>query len=495
MERLNMSTRNRLPQTVHCPRYDRSRLTTNIVHIGVGHFHRAHQAVYLDDLQELTHSGEWGICGVGIRPENRQMLEALVPQDNLYTVVERSAESESFRVIGIMPEYLAGWDDTDMILRKMAHPSVRIVTLTITEGGYPYHPATGEPNLEHPDLAADLADPQRPSSAFGLLIEALARRRRNGSPPFTILSCDNLQDNGHITARIVQAIAEQRDPALADWIASEVAFPCSMVDRITPATTEEVRQLVRDRCGLEDAWPVGCEDFRQWVVEDRFCNGRPDWERVGVQMTDDVRPYEMAKIRLLNASHAAMGYPGYLSGYRLIDRIMGDPLFQRYIWNLMEEIVPTLVSVPGMELTSYRRRLLERFANPKIGDTTARICMEGSSRMPKFLVPALIERLAAGGATRLMCLAVAGWLRYLSGTDEQGQPIPIIDSAEVAPRLQSAARAIANDPSHHPAPALAIRELFGAMADSPVCVAQIQRALQSFYAQGARATLTAWLQA
>lgn len=489
-----MRTRSQRSQTVRCFAYDRSRLKTGILHIGVGNFHRAHQAVYLDDLQELTRSGEWGVCGVGIRPENQQLLDALVPQDNLYTVVERSEQADSFRVVGIMPEYLAGWDDPERVLRKMADPSVRIVTLTITEGGYPYHPATGEPDLDRPDLAADLATPERPSSAFGFLIEALARRRQNGAGPFTILSCDNLQGNGHITARIVQAIAERRDPALANWIASEVAFPCSMVDRITPATTEEIRQLVRERCGLEDAWPVGCEDFRQWVVEDRFCNGRPDWENVGVLMTDDVHPYEMAKIRLLNASHAAMGYLGYLDGYRMIHGIMREPLFQRYILEMMEEIVPTLLEVPGIDLTGYRNRLLERFANPMIGDTTDRICMEGSSRMPKFLVPALIEQLERGGKTRLMCLAVAGWLRYLSGVDEQGQDISIIDSSDVAPRLQEAARKIAQDPSHHPAPALRIRELFGAMEDSAVCVGQIQSALQSLYARGARATITEWLQ-
>lgn len=489
-----MRTRNRLPQTVRCFGYDRSRLKTGILHIGVGNFHRAHQAVYLDDLQELTRSGEWGVCGVGIRPENQPLLDALVPQDNLYTVAERSEQAESLRVIGIMPEYLAGWNDPETVLRKIASPSVRIVTLTITEGGYPYHPATGEPDLDRPDLAADRATPERPSSAFGFLIEALARRRQNGTAPCSILSCDNIQGNGQVTQRIVLAIAERRDPALARWIRSNVAFPCSMVDRITPATTEEVRQLVRERCGLEDAWPVGCEDFRQWVVEDRFCSGRPDWEQVGVLMTDDVHPYELTKIRLLNASHAAMGYLGYLDGYRMIDRIMGDPLFQRYIWEMMEEIVPTLVPVAGMELTGYRKRLLKRFANSKIGDTTERICMEGSSRMPKFLVPALIEQLERGGRTRLMCLAVAGWLRYLSGVDEQGQDISIIDSSEVAPRLQEAARAIAQDPSHHPAPALRIRKLFGAMAASTVCVAQIQSALHSLYARGARATLTEWLQ-
>lgn len=484
MTRLNETTLPLLSPNVAVPQYDRRVVTPGIVHIGVGGFHRAHEAVYLDDLMAVGSGQEWGICGVGLRPADKAMRDALVPQDCLYTIVIEDAYGPEARVIGSLVKYLFAPEETQAVLDTLASPQTRIVSLTITEGGYNFSESTGEFNADHPDIRHDLADPANPVSVFGYLAEALDRRRQAGHTPFTVLSCDNLPHNGNVARKSLLAFAALRDPALHNMIAQHVAFPNSMVDRITPQTTDEDRQMVRDEFGIEDAWPVVCEPFRQWIIEDTFAAGRPPLERVGVQFVGDVHPYEMMKIRLLNASHSAMGYLGFLAGYTYIHEIMADDLFRAFIRRLMDdEVTPLLAPVPGIDLAEYKAILLTRFANPTIKDQVTRICLDGSSKIPKFVLPSLHEALAAGKPTTLLTLAVAGWFRYLRGEDEQGRPYPIDDPR--AEELQRLARQGKTDPR----PLLGLTDLFGDLGQLEVFVASLTRFLEQLDADGAQATV------
>lgn len=484
MTRLNELLLPSLPPNLAVPQYDRRSIAPGIVHIGVGGFHRAHEAVYLDDLMAAGGAGEWGICGVGLRPADKAMQDALVPQDCLYTVVARSAERNQARVVGSLMRYLFAPEETEAVLNALATPETRIVSLTITEGGYNFNQATGEFNADNADIRHDLQNPARPVSVFGTLAEALDRRRRAGCAPFTVLSCDNVPQNGDMAQKTVLAFAALRDPALHEWVAANVAFPNSMVDRITPQTTEADREMVRDEFGIEDAWPVVCEPFRQWIIEDEFSNGRPPLEQVGAQFTSDVHPYEMMKLRLLNAGHSAMGYLGFLAGYPYIHEIMADDLFREYLRRLMDqEVTPLLAPVPGIDLAEYKATLLTRFANPTIKDQTTRICLDGSSKVPKFVLPSLHEALAAGRPATLLTLAVAGWFRYLRGEDEQGRPYAIDDPR--AEELQALARQGTADPR----PLLGLTDLFGDLGQSPAFVSQLTRFGEHLDSDGARATL------
>ena len=475
-----------LPSNVRGPAYDRRDVADGIVHIGVGGFHRAHQAVYVDDVIRETGSNQWGICGVGLLQHDRRMRDALVPQDRLYTVVERGPGADTkARVIGAMTNYLFAPEDTEAVLEKMASADIRIVSLTITEGGYYLDPETGESNLDHPDIDYDLQHPAQPVGAFGYLAEALDRRRQRGLKPFTVMSCDNVQSNGDVTKRMLLAFAERRDPSLRDWIAENGAFPNSMVDRITPATTDADRAMIRETYGIDDAWPVVTEPFRQWVIEDAFCGGRPLWEQVGVQMTSDVHPYETMKIRLLNASHSAMGYLGFLAGFEHIHEVMADELFRRFVIDFMdEEVTPILDEVPGIDLATYKKTLVERFSNPAIKDQISRICMDGSAKIPKFILPTIREQLQRGGPTRRASLVIASWCRAMAGTDDQGAKIEVLDP--MAGVLREHARAAGRDPEKF----LDIREVFGEdLPQSDVFVEQVREALESLYDQGTRKTL------
>ena len=478
-----------LPPAVAVPTYDRQRVASSIVHVGVGGFHRSHQVVYVDDLCQQHGVTEWGFCGVGLLPHDTGIRDALRSQDCLYTVVERSAAGDQARVIGAITEFLFAPDNPEAVIEKMASSDTRIVSLTITEGGYFIDQGTGEFQENHPTIVHDLAHPDRPNGAFGYMLEALDRRRQRGLKPFTVLSCDNVQGNGDVTRKVMLRFAELRDPSLKDWLAEHGAFPNCMVDRITPATTDADRALVREAFGIEDAWPVVTEPFRQWVIEDQFCNGRPAFEKVGVQMTPDVHPYETMKIRLLNASHSAMGYLGYLAGYTYIYEIMADPQFRKYILDFMnEEVTPVLKPVPGIDLDQYKQTLIERFANPTVKDQATRICLDGSAKLPKFILPTIREQLARGGSVTRLSLAVASWCRFLAGTDEQGKPIEIKDP--MADELHRAAKAAGKDPR----PFLGIREIFGDdLPQSPVFVEQVGEALRSLYDDGARATLVKYI--
>jgi mannitol-1-phosphate/altronate dehydrogenase len=454
----------------------------------VGGFHRAHQAVYLDTLAALDINRAWGLTGVGLLPQDKRMQQALLPQQGLYTVVVRGAAEESARVIGSITRYLFAPEQRDVVLAVLSDPATRLVTLTITEGGYGYNQVTGEFDPATPGVAQDLAAPAQPSTVFGYLVEALDRRRKAGTPPFSVLSCDNVQGNGALARRVFTAFAALRDDRLATWIEASVAFPNCMVDRITPQTTDEDRTMVERTYGILDGWPVMTEPFTQWIVEDTFCNGRPSLEDVGVQFVGDVHPYEAMKLRLLNASHQALAYLGYLCGYRLVHEVLADPLFPPYLARMMdEEVTPLLAPVPGVDLVAYKATLLERFANPKIRDQVLRLCQDASNRMPKFLLPSLHEALAAGRPPRLLTLALAGWFRFLSGIDEQGAPIPLDDM--LASTLQPLARQGRDDPR----PLLGLHQLFGDLDQHPAFVADLSEALRLLYTEGAHATLAHYL--
>ena len=403
-------------------------VTAGILHIGVGGFHRAHQALYIQELIAQGGHSEWGICGVGLLPGDRKMQSVLRSQDFLYTLLEKDASGEEAKIIASITDFLVAPDEPKAVLDRLASPDTRIVSLTITEGGYYINSGTGEFDTTHPAIQQDIANPANPTTIYGYLLQALAARRRQGTAPFTILSCDNIQGNGDLTKRMLLAFAERVDTEMAQWITQNVTFPNTMVDRITPVTTDAEREYIATTYGINDQWPVVCETFRQWVIEDHFCNGRPAFEKVGVQMTNDVRPYETMKIRLLNASHSAMGYLGYLAGYRFIYEIMADEEFATYIRALMDqEVTPLLPPVAGINLTDYKSTLIKRFANPNIKDQATRICMDGSSKMPKFILPSLREARKSGSDFRRLALCVASWFRFLQGTDESGQPIPLDD--------------------------------------------------------------------
>ena len=480
-----------LGERVPVPTYDRSAVTTGIVHIGVGGFHRAHQAMYLDRLMEQGKALEWGICGVGVLPGDARMRDALKAQDGLYTLVLRHPDGTlEPRVVGSVVDYLFAPDDPEGVVERMVDPATRIVSLTVTEGGYDIHPVTGEFDPP-PALLADLeavGAGRPPTTMFGLVTEALARRRERGVAPFTVMSCDNLQGNGHLAQKAFTAFATLRDPELGAWVGSEVAFPSSMVDRITPATTPEAVAMVAERFGVDDAWPVVAEPFAQWALEDRFTLGRPPLEDVGVQVVDDVTPYELMKLRLLNASHQALCYLGHLTGYRLVHEVAQDPLFARFLLAYMDdEATPTLAEVPGVDLVDYKRTLIERFSNEGVRDTVARLCADSSDRIPKWLVPVVRENLAAGGQVRLSALVVASWARYAEGVDEQGEPIEVVD------RLAGQLTAVARRQHEEPLVFLEDRGLFGDLVDDERFTGAYRDALASLHTRGARATLEAAL--
>jgi mannitol 2-dehydrogenase len=472
---------------VRVPSYDRATLTPAIVHIGVGGFHRAHQAVYLDELAERGISTDWGMIGVTLR--RRAMKDALEPQDGLFTVVERDDERDSARIVGSIAGVLFAPDEPEAVLDALSDPRTRIVTLTITGNGYHVDAETGCLS-DDDEVRGDLADPCRPKTAMGYLAEALDRRRRAGTPPFTVLSCDNVPHNGATARAAVLGFAQARDPRLARWIETEVAFPNTMVDRITPETNDDAHDLVRRSFGLRDRWPVVTESFSQWFVEDRFCNGRPPLEEVGVQFVDDVEPYERMKKRLLNGSHSALGYVGYLLGHRCTAGALSDPLVRAYLERLMaDEIAPLLPPVPGVDLDEYRATLLRRFSNEKVGDQLERLCGRGSTKVPAYLLPSIVEARRQGRPHELLTLAVAAWVRYLRGVDLDGHEFPIKDAR--LDELQPLAIECGDDAE----PFMANSRVFGWLADDPMLVRSVARVLRALDRDGLRPTVEAYLRA
>ena len=477
---------NALDKRVARPTYDRSQVSVGIVHFGVGGFHRAHQAMYLDRLMNRGLALDWGICGVGVMPGDKARRDALCGQDGLYTLVLRHGPGRlDARIIGSIVEYLFAPDEPERVLEILTSPRTRIVSLTITEGGYNIDPVSGKFDVDNPVIRADLVPGATPSTMFGFVVEALRRRNVLGIPPFTVVSCDNIQANGQVARSSILAFAALRDPKLASWIGREVTFPNSMVDRITPTTTAEDVAEVRAEFGIDDAWPVVCEPFTQWALEDSFVDGRPALEEAGVQLTSDVEPYERMKLRLLNASHQAIAYSGHLAGYVYAHEAASDPVFVEFLNGYMnDEARPTLGPVPGVDLDDYVRTLIARFANPAIRDTLARLGAFSSDRIPKWVLPVLRANLASGGGITRTTAIVASWARYAEGVDEKGQPIDVEDA------LRDEVMARARQQGDDPLAFVRNRQLFGDLVDNAEFARCYQECLSSFHTFGARRTLS-----
>lgn len=428
MVNLSLPALHTLPARVAVPDYDPRTLSCGIVHFGVGGFHRSHEAMYIDRLLNAGGNAEWAICGVGVLPGDARIRDVFAHQDNLYTLITRSADGASeARVIGAIRKFLFAPDGPEAVLEQLADPATKIVSLTITEGGYSVNNVTGEFDSSGADLQHDLAPGVAPRTVFGFVTEGLRRRRERGLAPFTVLSCDNMPGNGHVAARAFTAFARLKDPELGEWTSRHVAFPNSMVDRITPVTTDQTRRELQVEYGVADAWPVLAEPFTQWVLEDTFTLGRPPLETVGVQVVGDVEPYELMKLRLLNASHQAMSHLGLLAGFAFAHEVCGRPLFVDFLLGYMaREATPTLRPVPGLDLAAYRRQLIARFANPAVPDTLARLVAEGSERIPKFLLPVIREQLAVGGEIEHSALVVAAWSVYVAAA-QGGRFPPLVD--------------------------------------------------------------------
>ncbi|MFH0020366.1 mannitol dehydrogenase family protein [Pseudomonas fluorescens] len=484
--KLNQQNLNRLAAEVQLPAYRLRDTRQGIAHIGVGGFHRAHQAYYTDALMNSGEALDWAICGVGLRAEDRRARDDLKEQDYLFTLFELGdGDDTEVRVIGAIRDMLLAEEGAQALIDKLADPQIRIVSLTITEGGYCIDDSSGEFMAHLPQIQHDLAHPEAPKTVFGFLCAALEKRRAAGIPAFTVMSCDNLPHNGAVTRKALLAFATLRNRDLCSWIDANVSFPNAMVDRITPMTSTAHRLQLADKHGVDDAWPVVCEPFVQWVLEDKFVNGRPAWEKVGVQFTDDVSPYEEMKIKLLNGSHLALTYLGFLKGYRFVHETMNDPLFVRYIRAYMDlDVTPQLAPVPGIDLSDYKHTLVARFSNQAIADQLERVCSDGSSKFPKFTIPTINRLIADGRETRRAALVVAAWALYLKGVDENGDTYTIPD-----PRAAFCQALVADDKLITER-LLGVEEIFGAaIPKSAEFVAAFQWCYNSLRDEGVTRTL------
>jgi fructuronate reductase len=441
--RLSLAALTSLPAAVARPAYDPADVTVGILHLGLGAFHRAHQAVYTDDV--LAADRRWGICGVSLKTP--RAIEPLAAQDGLYTLLTRTGDGTAARVIGALREMTFAGAGRAALVGRFADPRITVVTSTVTEKGYCHDPATGTLNEAHPDIAHDLAHPEAPESTIGIMVAGFAARRDATAGPLTFVCCDNLPHNGRMVEGLVHTFAQRRDPALAGWIRDNVAFPSTMVDRIVPATTDADIAEAERQLGMRDAAPVTAEPFGQWIIEDRIAAARPRWEDAGAQLVTDVAPFELMKLRLLNGSHSTLSYLGFLLGHEFVWQASRDPLVATLIERQMaEEIVPTLTRPPGMDLNAYQGQLLERFRNAALPHRTRQIAMDGSQKLPQRLLAPIRERLAAGAPVTHLTLAVAGWIRYASGTDERGTAIDVQDP------LAATFREIVRDAGGDPGP-------------------------------------------
>ncbi|MBC7284112.1 mannitol dehydrogenase family protein [Hoeflea sp.] len=482
---LRAETLTMLPEGVSTPGYDRRALTPGVLHVGVGNFHRAHQANYFHRLFELGEDFDWAIIGAGMMHFDEAMREKLGPQDWLTTIVELDPEGYRARVIGSMIDFVAV--DPGALIDAMQDPQIRIVSLTVTEGGYFLSAETGGFDPAHPAIVRETGADHPPQTVFGVIIAALKARRAKGLPPFTIMSCDNLPENGHVARATVLGLARLIDPDLAEWIADNVAFPNSMVDCITPATGAREIDLVRARFGIKDAAPVVCEPFRQWVMEDNFPQGRPALEKVGVEFVRDVAPYELMKLRILNGGHAAIAYSSALLGHHYVHDAMADPLIAGFLAKLTkEEILPTVPEIEGVSLTSYMALVARRFSNAALGDTIPRLCLDGSNRQPKFILPTIADRLASGQPVNGLALEVALWAHYCAAAHD-GLAARIDDPN--AARLTEKALAARGDPREF----LAMPDIFGALAQSPEFVRAFATSLERLQQTSTRDVLAAYL--
>ncbi|WP_306754366.1 mannitol dehydrogenase family protein [Paracoccus actinidiae] len=461
---------------MHDRLYSEPTTAGGIVHLGLGAFFRAHGAVY------VAEAGGWGITGVSLQsPGTRDKLR---PQGWAYTALELAPDGKKPQVVAVLRDVLVAPEDPQAVLDVMAAPDTHIVSLTVTEKGYCHEPSTGRLNRDHPDIRHDLANPL-PKSAPGFLVRALALRRAAGLPPFTVLCCDNLPENGRVVRGVVGDLARLIDPALADWIEAHGAFPSTMVDRIVPATTPTDLDRLEAASGYRDEAPVMHEPFRQWVIEDRFCGPRPAFETVGAQMVADVTPYEHMKLRMLNGTHSSLAYLGYLAGHETIADTMADPVFADFVRRLWhDEIIPALTPPPGEDLAAYADALAARYANPAIRHRTWQIAMDGSQKLPQRILGTIGESRAAGRAVPGLTLAVAAWMRYISGRDEKGQAIEVKDP--LSTRLAALWR---DDPAQTVVGFLGLAEVFPpALRDDAGFAADLSAALSRLVRDGARAT-------
>ncbi|WP_312154690.1 mannitol dehydrogenase family protein [Lelliottia nimipressuralis] len=471
-----------LPSYVQLPQFDRQQLRSRIVHFGFGAFHRAHQALLTNRVLNAK-GGDWGICEISLFSGDTLMSQ-LRAQDHLFTVLEKGAEGNQPIIVGAVHECLnAKLDSLAAIIEKFCEPQVAIVSLTITEKGYCIDPATGRLDTQNARIVHDLENPSEPHSAPGILVEALYRRHARGLAPFTVLSCDNIPDNGHVVKNAVLGMAEKRSPELAAWIAEHVSFPGTMVDRIVPAATDASLTEITQELGVEDPCAISCEPFIQWVVEDNFVAGRPEWELAGVQMVQDVLPWEQMKLRMLNGSHSFLAYLGYLAGYAHINECMEDDAFREAARRLMlDEQAPTL-RITDVDLTGYADSLIDRFANPALQHRTWQIAMDGSQKLPQRMLEGVRVHLARESAWPLLALGIAGWMRYVSGVDDNGNAIDIRDP------LSDKIRALVETSSEEErvSALLTLGEIFGTdLPQHPQFVEAIRQAYQRIAQHGAR---------
>ena len=479
---------NTVAQNVALPAYDRKSLTPGIVHIGLGNFHRAHMAVYLDDLFALGLDHDWAILGAGVRAGDARMRDAMLAQDCLSTIIELDPSGRSARRVGSMVGFIEVQHDNAALIGAMSDPAIRIVSLTVTEGGYYVDSATGKFDTKAADIIADAANPTRPATAFGAILAALKARKAAGVQPFTVMSCDNLPGNGHVTEAAVVGLARLSDPKFADWVKANVAFPNGMVDRITPATGPRERAMAAEFGLAADPVPVTCEPFRQWVLEDKFSAGRPALEKVGVTFTSDVHAFEAMKIRILNGGHAIIAYPGGLKGIEYVHEAMADPTIRGFLDAVeSREILPVVAPVPGVVLSHYKAQIIERFSNPEVADTERRLCLDGTNRQPKFIIPSIRDALASGAKAEGLTLLSAMWCRYCYGTDEMG--------AQIAPNdpnwdvLQERARAARDDPAAW----IGMTAVYGDLAGNAGFVARFGVALREVWADGAEIAMQRYI--
>jgi mannitol 2-dehydrogenase len=486
--RLCQKALDQLGADVAVPAYDRTQLTAGVLHVGLGNFHRAHQAVYLDELFAQGGDPSWGIVGASVMPGDAAMRDDLVAQDWLYSVTEEDAHGQQVRIVGSLTDFLPVEAGHGPIRRAMADPAIRIVSLTVTEGGYYTDPSKGGFDAGHPDIRADIAHPDEPTTVFGAIVAGLRARRRAGQAPFTVMSCDNIPHNGAMTREVVTGVAKGQDSDLAAWISDQVAFPNGMVDRITPATSAARRERLEQDHGFTDARPVFCEPFRQWVLEDNFPEGRPALERVGVQFVADVAPYEALKLRVLNGGHATIAYAAGLLDIEYVHDAMADERVAGFLDSMARhEVLPVVPALPDMSPADYLATCQERFANPCLGDTVRRLCHDGSGRQPKFIVPTIQENLAAGRSIEGLALESALWCRYCAGTTDSGAAVEPND-----PRwqhLNERALAARADPSSW----LAMSDIYGDVGVDERFAMAFGRWLDQLWRDGTDRTLRRYL--